>query len=635
MRVIEKGKKTFLLRTLAALVILAFCAVPMLASSPTYANDKGPSGGGKDSSAGGTVELSTGGDYTGSADCFTAKITPTTVTAGVNNQLFTLTYVNVGDHDSPKLVQFKTTIPVGACGFNDINIVSTTAVSYDTTVAYWTSVWTSPQIISTANNLNTDAIQGSSIGNNGWVQVTFTADTPLNVGYLDLTPNGGTRTAGNDFDVDVTARKCDGTKITNYGGTVHFSSSDGNPYPAHLPGDYHFDNSGGSQDWGYKHFHNGVTLYTAGLQTVTVSDPADVCVPFVFNAQAYKQGWYDPPGIAPGYNVIGVEDTCQHDPDGSGPLPTEPTVGVSGPLTPDTEEFCVIPGEATRLDLTPDGGNTAIAGVPFDVTVTLYDAWDNIATGYLGTVHFSSSDPLADLPGAYPFVPGDAGVHAFLNGVTLYTAGLQTVTAQNCVPPPPKTDTEDWTVTVPVRTPPPPPPPPPAEEEAALIELETTTVPPPVLVVDMLGTITRYPVTADGTLLVDAITTSPDGLVTLLIPRGTLVLNPDGTPAYLNKDPDVFSITAATPQPPAGYTMVAAYEFLPSGITFSPDADVIIEYDAAKVPAGMPVIAFYDEAAGQWTNLETAGYVAGGVEVPNTVQAHTAHLTYFAILAAQ
>jgi hypothetical protein len=303
-------------------------------------------------------------------------------------------------------------------------------------------------------------------------------------------------------------------------------------------------------------------------------------------------------------------------------------------LAPDTSTFTVNPGEATRLDLTPEGPNTAISGVPFDVTVTLYDAWDNIATGYLGTVHFSSSDPLADLPGAYPFVPGDAGVHAFLNGVTLYTAGLQTVTAANCVPPPPKTDTEEWTVTVP-QVPVPPPPPPPAEEVAAPL-IETTTIPPPVLVVDMLGTIVRYPVTADGTLLVDALTTSPDGLVTLLIPAGTLVLNPDGSPAYLNKDPDVFSISAATPAAPAGYTMVAAYEFLPSGITFSPDATVIIEYNAEKMPAGgAPVIAFYDEAAGKWTNLETAGYVAGGVEVPNTVQAHTAHLTYFAVLAAQ
>ena len=190
----------------------------------------------------------------------------------------------------------------------------------------------------------------------------------------------------------------------------------------------------------------------------------------------------------------------------------------------------------------------------------------------------------------------------------------------------------------PTPTPPPPPPPPPVVVQPSLYTYTFDVVPvsTPVLVVDVLGTVARYPVTNDGILLADAMTTSPDGMLTLLIPAGTLVMNPNGSPAYLNKDPDVFSISAATPQPPAGYTMVAAYEFLPSGIIFRPEATLIIKYNAEKMPAGgAPVIAYYDEAAGQWINLETAGYVAGGVEVPNTVQAHTAHLTYFAILATQ
>ncbi|MGA7677620.1 MAG: hypothetical protein WCA51_04505 [Dehalococcoidia bacterium] len=188
----------------------------------------------------------------------------------------------------------------------------------------------------------------------------------------------------------------------------------------------------------------------------------------------------------------------------------------------------------------------------------------------------------------------------------------------------------------PVPTPTPPPPPPQVLTPGLLplVTGEETATFTPVLVVDMLGTTVRYPVTNNGNLLVDAMTTSPDGLVTLFIPAGTQVLNSDGTPAYLNKDPDLFSITAATPTAPAGYTMVAAYEFLPSGIIFSPDATLIMKYNAEKIPAnGAPVIAYYDQTAGQWINLETAGYVAAGVAVPNTLQAHTAHLTYFAILA--
>jgi hypothetical protein len=189
----------------------------------------------------------------------------------------------------------------------------------------------------------------------------------------------------------------------------------------------------------------------------------------------------------------------------------------------------------------------------------------------------------------------------------------------------------------------PPPPPPPAPVPTPfpeptvfnpLLTFDQSLVTTPVLVVDVQGTVVRYPVTQDGKLLVDAMTTSPDGIVSLLIPKGCPVLNPDSTPAYLNKDPDVFSISAAAPAAPAGYTMMAAYEFMPKGVIFSCDATIIIKYDAAKLPAGgTPVIAYYDEAAGKWTELETAGYVAGGVEVPNTVQAHTSHPFYFAVLA--
>jgi ribosomal protein L21E len=175
------------------------------------------------------------------------------------------------------------------------------------------------------------------------------------------------------------------------------------------------------------------------------------------------------------------------------------------------------------------------------------------------------------------------------------------------------------------------------------IEGPGTTLPLPrlVITVDILGTLAEYgayaeyPVSPEGRLLVNARTTSPDGKVTLVIPAGTLVLNPDGTPTYLNLDPDVFTIAAATPQPPAGYEMVAAYQFLPSGITFSPDANLIITYDEENIPEdSTAIIAFYDEAAGKWVEEETAGYVAAdGTAVANTVTCSTAHFTYFAVLA--
>ena len=88
-------------------------------------------------------------------------------------------------------------------------------------------------------------------------------------------------------------------------------------------------------------------------------------------------------------------------------------------------------GLATHLTVTGNSGATA--GVPLTVTVTALDQFGNTATGYLGTVHFSSSDiaPGVVLPANYTFTLGDSGVHTFTNGVTLVTFGNQTVTAKD------------------------------------------------------------------------------------------------------------------------------------------------------------------------------------------------------------
>ncbi len=54
-----------------------------------------------------------------------------------------------------------------------------------------------------------------------------------------------------------------------------------------------------------------------------------------------------------------------------------------------------------------------IAGVAQSFTVTARDAFGNLATGYRGTVLFSTSDLLATLPANYTFTAADAGIHAF------------------------------------------------------------------------------------------------------------------------------------------------------------------------------------------------------------------------------
>lgn len=156
-----------------------------------------------------------------------------------------------------------------------------------------------------------------------------------------------------------------------------------------------------------------------------------------------------------------------------------------------------------------------------------------------------------------------------------------------------------------------------------------------IITLDILGTTAEYPVTPEGRLITDARVTSPDGSVTLEIPAGTLVLNADRTPTYLNEDYDIVFMNAAPPAAPAGYQIVAAYQAHPAGLTFSRDARLIITYDESKLPQGSSaVIAYYDEAKKEWTPLETAGYVAaGGIEIPNTVVSRVGHFTYFAVLA--
>src|SRR5439155_5027945 len=60
------------------------------------------------------------------------------------------------------------------------------------------------------------------------------------------------------------------------------------------------------------------------------------------------------------------------------------------------------------------------AGVAHNFTATARDAFGNTAVGYVGTVHFTSSDGQAVLPANYTFTGGDAGVQTC--NVTLKTA---------------------------------------------------------------------------------------------------------------------------------------------------------------------------------------------------------------------
>jgi hypothetical protein len=84
----------------------------------------------------------------------------------------------------------------------------------------------------------------------------------------------------------------------------------------------------------------------------------------------------------------------------------------------------------THFGLTLSSGQT-VAGDALTATVVALDSLNQPDPTYVGTIHFRSTDPVADLPTDYTFQPGDNGQHAF--SVTLKRAGFQTVTVADTV----------------------------------------------------------------------------------------------------------------------------------------------------------------------------------------------------------
>lgn len=149
------------------------------------------------------------------------------------------------------------------------------------------------------------------------------------------------------------------------------------------------------------------------------------------------------------------------------------------------------------------------------------------------------------------------------------------------------------------------------------------------------GSIVSVPVTPSGTLISDANITSPDGLLTINIPAGTTVLNSDGTPTYLNDDPDIISIASSGTNTPEGYQVLSSFDLMPQGVTFDSPVTLAVNYGPEGLPEGtQPVMVAFNEATGEWVELETAGYIAAdGSEPSNTAAARVNSFTHFAIVA--
>jgi hypothetical protein len=274
-----------------------------------------------------------------------------------------------------------------------------------------------------------------------------------------------TSVAGTEFDVTVTAVDAVGDAVPSYRGTVHFTSTDSS---ADLPGDYTFT----PDDHGTHTFR--VTLRTAGSRTITVADleadsimgNATVAVSPAAASSFLVSDFPSPStaGVA-GSVTVTAEDRYGNiatgyrgsvrlsSSDSQATLPgtyafnsndngthsfnvTLKTAGsqsitatdvAAASLTGSQTDILVVPAATSKLDIAAPA--SIAPGVPFDLTVTARDPFNNVATGYRGEIHFTNSDPRGTLPNNYTFTEDDAGVHTFT--MVLPSAGNQSVSVRD------------------------------------------------------------------------------------------------------------------------------------------------------------------------------------------------------------
>src|SRR6201984_2586486 len=99
---------------------------------------------------------------------------------------------------------------------------------------------------------------------------------------------------------------------------------------------------------------------------------------------------------------------------------------VTASITGTSNMISLSAGAASHFSVTAP--STAITGTAFSLPVTALDAFNNTATGYTGTVHFTSTDVQPVLPANSTLTNGAATF-----SVTLKTAGSQTITATDTV----------------------------------------------------------------------------------------------------------------------------------------------------------------------------------------------------------
>jgi uncharacterized repeat protein (TIGR01451 family)/LPXTG-motif cell wall-anchored protein len=300
----------------------------------------------------------------------------------------------------------------------------------------------------------TDTLDSSITGDSGPIVVDAAAAT-----HFGLSAPAAA-TAGTAFTFTVTALDQFNNTATGYGGTVHFSSSDGGAGTT-LPADATLTNGTGTF---------GATLVTAGTQTITATDTVTSSITgttsvIVVNPAAATHFAVSAPATATAGSAFSLTVTAldQFDntatgyggivhftsTDGQAVLPADATltngVGtfsatlktagtqtitatdtVTSSITGTSNTIAVNPAAATHFLVSAPP--TATSGVAFVFSVVAMDQFNNTDTGYTGTVHFTSSDGAATLPADSTLTNGNGSFSA-----ALVAAGPQTITATDTV----------------------------------------------------------------------------------------------------------------------------------------------------------------------------------------------------------
>jgi CSLREA domain-containing protein len=298
----------------------------------------------------------------------------------------------------------------------------------------------------------TDTVTASITGTSNAITVAAAAATH----FMVSAP--GTATANSAFAFTVTALDPFNNVAASYAGSVHFTSTDG---AAVLPANSTLTNGAGTFS---------ATLKTAGNQTITAKDAITPAITgtsgtiavtvlpathFAVSAPATATA-----GSAFNFTVTALDVNNSTvtsytgivhftSSDGAAVLAansaltngvgtfaaTLKTAGnqtiaatdtVTASITGASNAIAVSPAAATHLIVTAPA--TAAAGSAFSFAITALDSFNNTATGYAGTVRFSSTDAAAVLPANSSLV---SGVGTF--SATLKTGGNQTITATDTV----------------------------------------------------------------------------------------------------------------------------------------------------------------------------------------------------------